>query len=68
MTEFEMIQKLCEIDIQLTKSKALLVTYVGRDVPTDSNIARLYKVTKLLMDAKRDIRHRLMLTYGVFYM
>lgn len=68
MTERQMIEMLCMIDKQLVANKVCIDAYAGQEVPANSSIARLCKVTVELMNTKRRIQDRLLNTYGVFYM
>ena len=67
MTEFEIIKKLCEIDMQLIKNKEHIDAYAGQEVPADSSIIRLCEVTKLLMIEKLRMQKLLLDTYGIHY-
>ena len=68
MTKDEIFRTLCIIDTQLSENKKYIDAFSGQEVPTDSTMAVLCEITKLLLIEKLKLKKRLLDEYGIYYM
>ena len=68
MTKDEILRTLCIIDTQLSENKKYIDAFSGQEVPTDSTMAVLCEITKILLIEKLKCKKRLLDEYGSHYM